>query len=100
MQGWFLPGEVMKFRDWSLYQQMMRWIRRLFLFLCLILTGVVIWAGIYARKNGFTESWRNAIEAEFEQRGYYVEIGKITLGAFRGLVAEDIQFFQEPLSGT
>ncbi len=75
---------------------MMRWIRRLFLFLCLILTGVVIWAGVYARKNGFTESWRNAIEAEFEQRGYYVEIGKITLGAFRGLVAEDIQFFQDP----
>lgn len=96
MRGWFLLGEALKFRDLSLYQQMMRWIRRLFLVLCLILTGVVIWAGIHARKNGFTESWRNAIEAEFEQRGYYVEIGKITLGAFRGLVAEDIQFFQDP----
>jgi len=75
---------------------MMRWIRRLFLILCLILTGVVIWAGVYARKHGFTESWRNAIEAEFEERGYYVEIGKITLGAFRGLVAEDIQLYQDP----
>ncbi|MAB75118.1 MAG: hypothetical protein CMO47_01475 [Verrucomicrobiales bacterium] len=73
---------------------MMRLIRRLFLFLCLFLTGFVIWAGFHARKNGFSESWRNAIEDEFANRGYYVEIGKITLGAFRGLVAEDIHFFR------
>ena len=75
---------------------MMRLIRRLFLFLCLLLTGFVIWAGVYARKNGFSESWRNAIEDEFANRGYYVEVGKITLGAFRGLVAEDIHFFRDP----
>lgn len=74
---------------------MMRLIRRLFLFFCLFLTGFVIWAGVHARKNGFSESWRNAIEAEFAYRGYYVEIGKITLGAFRGLVAEDIHFFRD-----
>ncbi|MEM9283863.1 MAG: hypothetical protein AAGA96_18735, partial [Verrucomicrobiota bacterium] len=72
----------------------MRWVRRTFLLLCLILTGLIIWAGVYARKQGFTESWRNAIEREFEKRGYYVDIGKITLGAFRGLVAEDVRFFE------
>tara|TARA_R110000850_G_scaffold17330_6_gene53498 strand:+ start:1473 stop:4181 length:2709 start_codon:yes stop_codon:yes gene_type:complete len=73
----------------------MRWIRRLFLIVCLVLTGVAIWGGVYTRKLGFTESWRNAIEGEFEKRGYYIEIEKITLGAFRGLVAEDVVFYQD-----
>ncbi|MCH1409770.1 MAG: hypothetical protein L7V87_12100, partial [Verrucomicrobiales bacterium] len=58
-------------------------------------TALLIWAGVYARKEGFTESWSNAIEREFSQRGYHIEIGKITLGAFRGLVAEDVTFFQD-----
>lgn len=57
--------------------------------------GFIVWAGIYARKEGFTRSWRGAIEGEFAKRGYHVEIGKLTLGAFRGLVAEDVLFFQD-----
>jgi len=73
----------------------MRWIRRLFVILCFVATALLIWAGVYARKEGFTESWSNAIEREFSQRGYHIEIGKITLGAFRGLVAEDVTFFQD-----
>lgn len=73
----------------------MRWIRRLFVLFCLIATVGVIWGAIYARKQGFTESWRNLIEDEFSDRGYYTEIGKITLGAFRGLVAEDVTFYQD-----
>ncbi len=73
----------------------MRLLRRLFVILCLVATGVLIWAGVYTRKQGFTKSWRAAIEREFTKRGYYVEIGKITLGAFRGLVAEDVRFFQD-----
>ncbi|MDF2375808.1 MAG: AsmA-like C-terminal region-containing protein [Verrucomicrobiales bacterium] len=73
----------------------MRWIRRLFVFFCLIATAFVIWGAIYARKQGFTESWRNLIEDEFSDRGYYTEIGKVTLGAFRGLVAEDVTFYQD-----
>lgn len=55
---------------------------------------MLIWAGVYARKQGFTKSWRDAIEREFANRGWHVEIGKITLGAFRGLVAEDVTFFE------
>lgn len=71
----------------------MRWFRGIFLTLCLVTTLVVVAAAIYARREGFTDSWRTAIEREFEKRGYHVEIGKVTLGAFRGLVAEDVQFF-------
>ncbi len=73
----------------------MRHIRRLFLLLCLLTTCGLVWAAIYARKEGFTKSWRDAIEREFAQRGYHVDIGKLTLGAFRGLVAEDVRFFQD-----
>lgn len=74
----------------------MVFVRRLFLILCLFLSGLAIWAAIYARKQGFTESWRDVIEAEFAKRDYHVDIGKITLGAFRGLVAEDVRFFSDP----
>ena len=73
----------------------MRLIRRLFLLSCLVATFGLVWAAVYARKEGFTNSWRDAIEREFAQRGYYVDIGKLTLGAFRGLVAEDVRFFQD-----
>lgn len=82
-----LPGSVRG--------QLMRHIRRLFLLLCLLTTCGLVWAAIYARKEGFTNSWRDAIEREFAKRGYYVDIGKLTLGAFRGLVAEDVRFFQD-----
>ncbi len=73
---------------------MIRWIRRLFLIFCFVGTCLLICAGVYARKQGFSKSWRDAIEDEFTQRNYHVEIGKLTLGAFRGLVAEDVKFFE------
>ncbi|MBP6601560.1 MAG: hypothetical protein KA250_07145 [Verrucomicrobiales bacterium] len=73
----------------------MRLIRYLFLLICILITTGIVWGAIYARKEGFTRSWREAIQQEFANRGYYVEIGKLTLGAFRGLVAEDVRFFQD-----
>ncbi|MCB1207036.1 MAG: hypothetical protein KDN18_22475, partial [Verrucomicrobiae bacterium] len=73
----------------------MRLIRQIFVFSCFLAACGAVWAAVYARKEGFTESWRNAIENEFEERGYHVDIGKLTLGAFRGLVAEEVRFFQD-----
>lgn len=73
----------------------MRLIRQLFVLICFLASCGAIWAAVYARKEGFSESWRNAIEREFESRGYHVDIGKLTLGAFRGLVAEEVRFFQD-----
>ncbi|MDA7921550.1 AsmA-like C-terminal region-containing protein [Verrucomicrobiales bacterium] len=73
----------------------MRIVRRLFLTLCILAACLIVWGAVYARKQGFTRSWRDAIEVEFEKRGYYVEIGKLTLGAFRGLVAEDVKLFED-----
>ncbi len=71
----------------------MRFLRILFITGFLLLTAAVIWAGIYTRTEGFTQSWRSAIEKEFGKRGYHVSVKKVTLGAFRGLVAEDLRFF-------
>lgn len=73
----------------------MRLIRQIFVLACFLAACSAVWAAVYARKEGFSESWKNAIEREFENRGYHVDIGKLTLGAFRGLVAEDVRFFQD-----
>ena len=73
----------------------MRFVRRLFVISCLLIVATLVWAGIYARKQGFTNSWKTAIESELASHGYYVEIRKLTLGAFRGLVAEDVRFFTD-----
>ena len=70
-------------------------VRRLFVVICLLVVGGLIWAGVYTRKHGFTQSWRSVIEEELERQGYYVDIKKLTLGAFRGLVAEDVRFFRD-----
>jgi hypothetical protein len=74
---------------------LMRLIRQIFVLTCFLASCGAVWAAVYARKEGFSESWRNAIEREFESRGYHVDIGKLTLGAFRGLVAEEVRFFQD-----
>lgn len=73
----------------------MRMFRYFFLLFCIVTMAALVWGAIYARKEGFTTSWRAAIEREFAERGYHVEIGKLTLGAFRGLVAEDVKFYQD-----
>jgi hypothetical protein len=54
-------------------------------------TGIAL----YAQNAGFTESWRKLIEEEFAKRGYVADVGKLTLGPFQGLVAEDVKFYQE-----
>ncbi|MEM7697124.1 MAG: AsmA-like C-terminal region-containing protein [Verrucomicrobiota bacterium] len=73
----------------------MRLIRQTFIILCVLVTIATLWAGIYTRREGFTQSWRRVVEEEFEKRGYHVGIRKITLGAFRGLVAEDVVFYRD-----
>ncbi|CAN5419149.1 hypothetical protein BH23VER1_BH23VER1_32170 [soil metagenome] len=54
------------------------------------------WGGYYAYEKGFTKKWRRFINEEFEKRGIEAEIGRLTLDPFRGLVARDVKFFQDP----
>ena len=72
------------------FSRPMRLFRRIFLIGLLLLVGVGVWAAIYAQSRGFTRSWRRMVEAEFANRGVYVDIDKLTLGPFQGLVAEGV----------
>ncbi len=72
----------------------MKLLRRLLVIFCLVALIGAIWGAVYARKYGFSQSWRTRIEQEVAKRGYFIRIGKLTLGPLRGLVAEDVQFFQ------
>lgn len=74
----------------------MRLVRRISLILLLLLIATAIWGGVYAQRRGFSKTWREMVEAEFAIRGYYVDIGRLTLGPFQGLVAEDVRFFNDP----
>jgi hypothetical protein len=76
----------------------MRLLRRLLLTLTLLLVATAIWAGIYVQRRGFPKTWREMVEAEFAAKGYPVDIGRLTLGPFQGLVAEDVRFFQDAIS--
>lgn len=76
----------------------MRLLRRILLTLTILLVATAIWAGIYVQRRGFPKTWRELVEAEFAAKGYPVDIGRLTLGPFQGLVAEDVRFFQDAVS--
>ena len=69
--------------------------RTVFLILLIIAITGGAWGAYYARERGFTQSWRALIETEISKQGYYVDIGRLTLGPFQGLVAQDVRFYQE-----
>jgi hypothetical protein len=62
------------------------------LFLVLVCAGLV-WLGWYGYTKGLGRHWRSLLEKEFARYGLYIEIGKITLDPFRGLIARDVQIF-------
>ena len=62
------------------------------LFLVLLCAGLV-WLGWYGYTKGLGRHWRSLLEKEFARYGLYLDIGKITLDPFRGLIARDVQIF-------
>jgi len=62
------------------------------LFLALVCAGLV-WLGWYGYTNGLGRHWRSLLEKEFAHYGLTIDIGKITLDPFRGLIARDVQIF-------
>ncbi len=69
--------------------------RTVFLILLILAIASGTWGAYYAREHGFTRSWRELIESEIAKQGYYVDIGRLTLDPFQGLVAQDMRFYQE-----
>ena len=66
---------------------MTRW-----LFLALVCAGLV-WLGWYGYTKGLGRHWRSLLEKEFARYGLTIDIGKITLDPFRGLIARDVKIF-------
>lgn len=66
--------------------------RVLLTFLALLLAGA-IGAGWYVYDKGFTRTWRNQVSEEFRKRGVEVELRRLTVDPFRGLVARDVKVF-------
>ena len=66
---------------------MTRW-----LFLALACASL-IWLGWYGYTKGLGRHWRSLLEKEFARYGLTIDIGKITLDPFRGLIARDVQIY-------
>src|ERR1700757_895310 len=62
------------------------------LFLALVCAGLT-WLGWYGYTKGLGRHWRSLLQKEFARYGLYIDIGKITLDPFRGLIARNIQIF-------
>ena len=74
----------------------MRLFKRLSLVLGVLVLGFVAWAAYYAYDKGFTKKWRRFVHEEFRKQGIEAVIGKLTLDPFEGLVARDVEFYQDP----
>lgn len=60
--------------------------------LLLLFTG---WAIYYAQDKGFSRHWRNFVESEFRKRGVYATIRRLNLDPIRGLIAKDVQVYED-----
>lgn len=70
----------------------MRWVRRFILLALLALIGS---AAAYVRSDGFSRKWRTFVMKQFEERGVYLTLEKLTLDPLEGLVARGIQVYQD-----
>jgi hypothetical protein len=53
------------------------------------------WAGYYAYDKGFGRRWRALLAHEFKRFGLVINVRRLTLDPFRGLVAQDVDIFQD-----
>ncbi|QIF04759.1 AsmA-like C-terminal region-containing protein [Roseimicrobium sp. ORNL1] len=70
----------------------MRWIRRFIMLALLIVVGS---AAAYVRSDGFSRKWRSFVMQQFESRGVYLTLDKLTLDPLEGLVARGIKVYQD-----
>ncbi len=70
----------------------MRWFRRILFVTLLVAIGS---AAAYVRSDGFSQKWRTFVMKQFEERGVYLTLEKLTLDPLEGLVARGIQLYQD-----
>ncbi len=72
-------------------KQLKRLVLVLFHFTWLFMLLGLIWAAWYLNTVGLSKKWRTLAVEEFRKNGVEVEIGRITLDPFRGLIAKDVR---------
>jgi hypothetical protein len=66
----------------------------------LLLVAAVVWIGWYAYAKGFGKRWRGLLEKEFDRYGLAIDVSKLTLDPFHGLIARDIAIFDSKSGDT
>lgn len=65
-------------------------VRRFLLLFLLVLAGG---AAAYVQSEGFSQKWRRFVTEQFEQRGIYLTLDRLTLDPLEGLVARNIRVY-------
>jgi hypothetical protein len=68
--------------------------------LLVVLVAVVAWISWYAYAKGFGRRWRGLLEKEFDRYGLSIDVSKLTLDPFHGLIARDVAIFDSKSGDT
>ncbi len=71
----------------------MRFFTRRFIPLMLLCTFLA--GAAYVRSEGFTQKWRVYLMEEFEKRGLYITLERLTLDPLEGLVGRGVNLYQD-----
>lgn len=58
-----------------------------------ILVAAIAWISWYGYARGFGRRWRGLLEKEFDRYGLAIDVSKLTLDPFHGLIARDVAIF-------
>lgn len=64
-------------------------------FIPLVLLCTLLAGAAYVRSEGFTQKWRVYLIEEFEKRGIYLTLERLTLDPLEGLVARGVRIYQD-----
>jgi hypothetical protein len=58
-----------------------------------LLVAAIAWISWYGYARGFGRRWRGLLEKEFDRYGLSIDVSKLTLDPFHGLIARDVTIF-------
>ncbi|HEY0793526.1 MAG TPA: hypothetical protein VGD78_20865, partial [Chthoniobacterales bacterium] len=64
-------------------------------FLAALVLLLLVWGGYYVYEKGFGRRWRVTLAREFRRYGLVINVRRLTLDPLRGLIAQDVDIFQD-----
>jgi hypothetical protein len=68
--------------------------------LLVLLVAATVWISWYGYARGFGKRWRGLLEKEFDRYGLSIDVSKLTLDPFHGLIARDVAIFDNKSGDT